>query len=83
MGDDSFFFFPVPGFLSGVNSVFDPAGVVGSLIPPVSDEDSDSMAAFADWRAVAGDLTVAAGIAMDVRPSKSSQENRSSESSNT
>lgn len=31
MGDDSFIFFPVPDFLSGVNSVFDRAGVVGSL----------------------------------------------------
>jgi len=78
MGDDSFIFFPVPDFLSGVNSVFDPAGVVGSLIPPQHDVDCDSLAALADWRAVAGDLTVAAGIAMNVRSIQSSQENQPS-----
>jgi hypothetical protein len=74
-GDDLFIFFPVPGFLSGANSVFDPADALGPNNFQPCDSDPDSLMALADWRAVAGDLKVAAGVALNGKSAEGSKTN--------
>jgi hypothetical protein len=59
MGDQSFYLFAVPTFLSGAASVMDPADSLSTYNESPTGMDADAIATYADWKAVAGDLTVA------------------------
>lgn len=59
MGDQSFYLFAVPSFLSGVASVMDPADALSTYNESPTGMDADAIATYADWKAVAGDLKAA------------------------
>ena len=56
MGDQSFYLFAVPTFLSGAASAMDAADSLSIYNESPTGMDADAIATYADWMAVAGDM---------------------------